>query len=142
MTTPVDKQPITLEIEDEEYEEENYDDYEDDIYEDEDEDTEDLERRVAWDNWSLPDYLSLKNEAADFYILYAMKLDGVDEGRFDNECLPRLAKLFSSYADMVVGGELRYSCSQVYNYRECLHPKIYKFRWTREARRLGKVGRC
>ena len=130
MTTPVDKTPIDLEVEEDEYEEYE-EEYEDEPDYDDEEDVEDLERNVAYEYWSLPHNLTLTREAADFYLLYDMKLDGRDEGRFDDVCLPRLAKLFSNYTDMVVGGELRYTCSQVSNYMECLHPKlVYELRYT------------
>ena len=104
-------QPIELEIE--EHREEEYEQEEEDYY-DESEDDEYAEERVAYETWDLPADLSLPREAATFYLLLDLNLDGLDQGRFDSH-VKRLATLFGSYSDMVVGGELRYALNQVDN---------------------------
>jgi hypothetical protein len=113
--------PIDLEIEENEYEEEmpepDYDEY------DESEDDDSMEHRVAEDTWNLPTELPLVREAADFYLLLDLHLDGLDEGKF-NSCVVRLSTWFSCYADMVVGGELRYTCGHVGDLTNSVHPEL------------------
>jgi hypothetical protein len=108
---------IKLEIEENEYEEESY---EDEYSDDEDSD---LEHRVASDTWNLPVELLLAREAADFYLLLDLHLDGLDDGRF-NSCVARQSVWFSCYGDMVVGGELRYTCGHVGDITSNVHPKL------------------
>jgi len=113
--------PIVLEIEENEYEEEvpEEPDY-DEEYDEDDDGT--SEHRVASDTWNLPTDLPLVREAADFYLLLDLHLDGLDDGKFKS-CVTRLSTWFSCYADMVVGGELRYTCGHVGDVTG-LHPAL------------------
>jgi hypothetical protein len=108
---------IDLDIEENEYEEECYDEYE------EEEDDGASENRVASDTWNLPTELPLAREAADFYLLLDLYLDGLDDGKFDS-CVTKLSLWFSRYADMVVGGELRYTYGHVGDIEGSVHPKL------------------
>jgi hypothetical protein len=115
----MDEKPVAikLEIEENEYEEEAY---EDEYSDDEDSDS---EHRVASDTWNLPVELPLVREAADFYLLLDLHLDGLDDGQFNSRVV-KLATWFSCYADMVVGGELRYTCGHVGDLTNNIHPKL------------------
>jgi hypothetical protein len=107
---------LELEIEENEYEEEVFDEYE------EDDDGAD-EHRIASETWNLPTDLPLVREAADFYLLLDLHLDGLDDGKF-NSRVTKLATWFSCYADMVVGGELRYTCGHVGDLTNNIHPNL------------------
>ena len=108
-----------LEYVEEEYEEE-YED-EDDYDYDEDDDSS-CESYVASETWGLDENIHLHREAADFYLLMDLWLDGVDGGAFQRS-VARLADMFSSYADMVIGGELRYSLGQTTDHN-AIHDKL------------------
>jgi hypothetical protein len=112
------EQPQPIELEIEEYAEEVYEEEEeeeDEYYSDDTpEEDEYAEERVAYETWDLPNDLSLPREAATFYLLLDLHLDDLDQGHFDSH-VKRLATLFGSYSDMVVGGELRYALNQVDN---------------------------
>ena len=110
--------PIDLEIEEHEYEEDEPD-YDDEYSEDDDGE---MESRVAVNTWNLPSDLPLVREAADFYLLLDLHLDGLDDGQFNSRVV-KLANWFSCYADMVVGGELRYTCGHVGDVTS-LHPSL------------------
>lgn len=58
-------------------------------------------------NWELTSGLDLNQYAADFYILYWLSLDGLDDGLFE-ENVGYLADEFSRYTDMACGGEFRH----------------------------------
>ena len=102
----------------EEIEYEEVDDYEqdDEPYEDE---YEDHEAVVAYETWNLENDVNLASEAASWYLLMDLWLDGKDEGKFLKRT-GRLAEIFSAYADMVIGGELRYTRGHVLNPDESL----------------------
>lgn len=51
--------------------------------------------------------LELRPLAADFYLLYDLSLDGQDNGLFA-PLLHELTYQFTTYTDMILGGELRY----------------------------------
>ncbi len=94
---------IDLEFEEHEYVDEEEEEY----YED----SEVLEANVAQETWGLDPSLPLAREAADWYLLMMLWLDEKD---FDGRFMKRtrgLAETFKDYADMVVGGELRYTLS-------------------------------
>jgi len=110
-------EPIDLDIEEHEYEEEEPD------YDEDYDDDGDSEHRVASETWNLPTDLPLVREAADFYLLLDLHLDGLDDGKF-NSRVAKLATWFSCYADMVVGGELRYTCGHVGDLTSNVHPKL------------------
>lgn len=63
---------------------------------------------VIHDIWNLPTTLDLRPIAADYYLLYDLRLDDADEGRYEAWMDANLAT-FVSYTDMVVGGELRHA---------------------------------
>ncbi len=74
---------------------------------------------VAPEEWGLPQGLNLVPLAADFYLLYELSLDGLDEGRFRawmDENLP----IFKNYTDMVIGGEIRHAPSHFLNKHKAL----------------------
>jgi hypothetical protein len=116
--------PLVLEIEENEYEQEEEEepDYNDE-YEEDGEDENDAEQRIASGTWNLPTDLPLVREAADFYLLLDLHLDGLDDGKFKS-CVTRLSTWFSCYADMVVGGELRYTCGHVGDLTNNIHPQL------------------
>ena len=62
----------------------------------------------AHELWELPDHLKLSRIAAQFYLLYDLWLDELDDGMLeaflDDHC-PQ----FQNYTDMVIGGELRHA---------------------------------
>ena len=96
---------IELEFEEHEYEME-YDEY---YEEDEEEDSAVREHVIAEETWGLDPSLPLAREAADWYLLMMLWLDEEDkEERFARRT-GVLAEAFKDYADMVVGGELRYT---------------------------------
>ena len=98
---------IDLEIEEHEYE-----DYEemDEYYEEGcEEDHGVLEQNVAEETWGLDPTLPLAREAADWYLLMMLWLDEEDSDERFARRTSVLAEAFKDYADMVVGGELRYT---------------------------------
>ena len=109
--------PIELDIEEHEFEEVYYDEYDN---EDEDDHS---EHRIASETWNLPIELPLVREAADFYLLLDLHLDGLDDGKFTSR-VTKLATWFSCYADMVVGGELRYTYGHVGDIQSAVHPQL------------------
>ena len=113
---------VESEIEQEdEYIEEDYNEYDE---EEPDEDDDEMsERNVAADTWDLSNSLNLAREAADWYLLMGLWLDMKDEGKFKMQTT-RLAKMFSNYADMVIGGELRYTLSHIDNADETLSDEL------------------
>jgi len=111
--------PIDLEIEENSYEEEEPD-YDDEYSEDDDGE---MEHRIAVNTWNLPSDLLLSREAADFYLLLDLNLDGLDDGKF-KACVTKQSTWFSCYADMVVGGELRYTCGHVGDLTNNIHPEL------------------
>ncbi len=62
----------------------------------------------ACERWGLPERVNLVPLAADFYLLYELSLDNMDDGRFQAWLDDNLS-LFVNYTDMVVGGELRHA---------------------------------
>lgn len=115
-----EKRPITLRIEDNEYEEIVDLDY----CEDEPPEPEYLEREVAQEAWGLPDAMALSRKAADFYLLYDLEIDGLDDGKF-KLFTRELSGQFHGYAVMVVGGELRYTMGHISSdNRDALHPAL------------------
>jgi hypothetical protein len=58
--------------------------------------------------WGLNLYLKLSQQAAKFYLLMDLEIDGLDGGRFQ-KLLDSLLPQFVAYTDMAVGGELRHS---------------------------------
>jgi hypothetical protein len=101
------KRRIKLRVEDNEYE--DIVSYEDEY---EEPDPEYMERNVASEAWGLPEAMHLSRKAADFYLLYDLELDDLDDGKF-RPFLHELAQHFANYADMVVGGELRYTLGHI-----------------------------
>lgn len=65
------------------------------------------ETEVAESVWGLPVRLDLLPIAADFYSLYALYLEGKDEGKLV-EFVDKWLPTFKDYTDMVIGGELRH----------------------------------
>lgn len=57
--------------------------------------------------WGIDYGLDLTEAAADFYLLYDLWLDGLDDGQFE-VWLSVLVTQLSDYTDMIVGGELRH----------------------------------
>ncbi len=84
---------------------------------------EDHEVLVAYETWNLTNDVNLAQEAADWYLLMDLWLDGKDEGRFTKRT-ERLAEIFSAYSDMVIGGELRYTLGHVITPDESLDPSF------------------
>ena len=128
MSDTSDKQEaIVLEIEDNEYEdivheEDNYDEPPEPEY---------LEREVAEETWGLPPEMQLSRKAADFYLLYDLEIDALDDGKF-KRFTRELAEHFASYADMVVGGELRYTLGHISSQSHSdLHPALQEVLSTR-----------
>jgi hypothetical protein len=99
---------IELEIVEHEYEDiqDEYDEYEEP-------DEENLERVVAVNTWDLHEALPLARKAADWYLLYSLWLDDNDETDRFMSLTRELCGQFAPYADMVVGGELRYTLGHV-----------------------------
>ncbi len=92
---------------------------------DEEVDEECSERIVATNTWDLQEALPLARKAADWYLLYSMWLDDKDEtGRFKS-LTDELCNQFARYADMVVGGELRYTLGHVDNAEYELPEELY-----------------
>jgi hypothetical protein len=123
--TEVEAGPLKLEIvENLEYEEiEEQPEYdEDEDYDEDDDDDSSYEESVAEHTWGLDTCVNLGREAANFYLLMDLWLDGTDGGEFQRYVV-RLADMFSRYADMVVGGELRYSLGQTTDH-EAIHEKL------------------
>jgi hypothetical protein len=114
-----------LEAIDLDFEEHEYDEtYEEEYYAEDEEDGA-VEQRVAEETWGLDPTMPLAREAADWYLLMMLWLDEKDDSlRFVNRT-DRLAETFKDYADMVVGGELRYTLGHVpdpdYNLANELH---------------------
>ena len=112
----------TIELEFEEYEHEDYADE----YDEEDMADSEIEQRVAEETWGLDPSMPLSREAADWYLLMSMWLDEHDdEDRFARRT-SRLAEAFKDYADMVVGGELRYTLGHVGDPDNSIHPDLYQ----------------
>jgi hypothetical protein len=103
----------------EEEEEEDYE-FEDDAPCDEDD-----ERLVAEEYWGLNSWVSLTREASDWYLLLSVWLDEKDTEGLFLRATNRLAKMFAKYAVMVIGGELRYTCSHVSNVDEVVPQELY-----------------
>lgn len=61
----------------------------------------------AFKDWGLPTSFNLTRAAADYYILYYLKLRGHKPELFD-EHLAKLTTILVPYTDMVIGGELRH----------------------------------
>ena len=108
MMPDLEEQDDTLELEINEYE---YEDYVDEYYEEE-HDEESHEHQVAEGTWGLNPGMLLAREAADWYLLAHLWLDGKDEGKFAHRTAT-LAEAFADYTDMVVGGELRYTLNHI-----------------------------
>jgi len=70
------------------------------------------EKRIAATVWNIDTSLDLAKEAADFYLLYDLSLDGQDNGLFA-EKVTFLCQQFSAYTDMALGGELRHLAGKV-----------------------------
>ena len=102
---------VELEIVELEFDEVEEEEVYDEVY-DEEEDEQSCEQNVAQDTWGLESHINLSREAADWYLLMDLWLDKKDGDRFMNRTT-RLAEMFSSYADMVIGGELRYTLGHV-----------------------------
>ena len=100
---------IELEVVELEFDE--VDEVYDEVY-DEEEDEQSCEQNVAQDTWGLESHVNLSREAADWYLLMDLWLDKKDGGTVMQRTT-RLAEMFSSYADMVIGGELRYTLGHV-----------------------------
>ena len=62
-------------------------------------------------DWELPYTFNCTTAAAEFYLLYALNLRGLDQGMF-NEWMEVHLPIFKKYTDMVVGGELRHVIHQ------------------------------
>ena len=62
-------------------------------------------------DWQLPYEFNCTAAAAEFYLLYALNLRGLDQGMF-NEWMEVHLPVFKKYTDMVVGGELRHVIQQ------------------------------
>ena len=107
-----------VELEHDEVDEEVYDE----VY-DEEEDEQSCEQTVAQETWGLAADVNLSREAADWYLLMDLWLDEKDGDKFMKRTA-KLAKMFSSYADMVIGGELRYTLGHVDNPDEVLDDEI------------------
>ena len=107
-----------VELEFDEVDEEVYDE----VY-DEEEDEQSCEQNVAQETWGLESGVNLSREAADWYLLMDLWLDGKDEGKFLKRT-KHLEKIFSSYTDMVIGGELRYTLGHVENADEVLDDEM------------------
>ena len=110
---------IKLRIETYEHEEEV--EYEEDYSEDED----NVEQQVASGTWDLEEALPLSREAADWYLLYSLWLDDKDEAGLFMRQTSRLKAQFARYADMVVGGELRYTLGHVTEPELTLPEELY-----------------
>ena len=109
---------IDLEFEEHEYVDEYVDD------EDECLDEEQQEQQVAEHSWGLDPSLRLAREAADWYLLMSMWLDEYDEDEHFVRRTRHLATIFKDYADMVVGGELRYTLGHVEG--DILNPELHE----------------
>jgi hypothetical protein len=107
-----------VELEFDEVDEEVYDE----VY-DEEEDEQSVEQNIAQHTWGLDSDINLAREAADWYLLMDLWLDKKDDDRFMKRT-SRLAIMFSSYADMVIGGELRYTLGHVENPGEVLDDEM------------------
>ena len=116
------EEKLKLEIVELEYTEEVAEVFEDEPYEEE-EDEQSCEQTIAQETWGLEPGLNLAREAADWYLLMDLWLDKKDGDRFMRRTA-RLAEMFSSYADMVIGGELRYTLGHVDNPDEVLDDEI------------------
>ena len=97
--------------------------FQDEPYEEYEEDEQSVEQAVAQDTWGLECGINLAREAADWYLLMDLWLDEKDGGRFMKRTT-RLSKMFSSYTDMVIGGELRYTLGHVENADEVLDDEM------------------
>jgi hypothetical protein len=64
--------------------------------------------QMAYDLWGIDPKFPLQSAIADFYLLYALFIDGLDEGKFSLHVDYVYAQVLS-YTDMVIGGELRYA---------------------------------
>ena len=114
---------IELEFEEHEYcDEEEVDEY----YEDEEQDDEQLEHTVAEETWGLDPSMPLAREADDWYLLMSMWLDDYDDDDRFARRTSRLAEAFKDYADMVVGGELRYTLGHVSDPDYNVHPELHE----------------
>ncbi len=71
------------------------------------EDDESDEPRIASTVWGLNTKLKLQQEAADFYLLYDLNLDGLDNGLFQAK-IDLLSTQFQAYTDLAIGGEIRH----------------------------------
>ena len=112
---------VELEIVELEYDEVDEEVY-DEVY-DEEEDEQSCEQNVAQETWGLEVGVNLAREAADWYLLMDLWLDKKDSDLFMKRT-SRLADMFSSYADMVIGGELRYTLGHVENPGEVLDDEM------------------
>ena len=65
------------------------------------------EPRIASTVWGLNTKLKLQQEAADFYLLYDLNLDGLDNGLFQAK-IDLLSTQFQAYTDLAIGGEIRH----------------------------------
>jgi hypothetical protein len=65
------------------------------------------ERAQVIESWGLDIDLNIEESAADFYLLYELYLEELDEGSFE-PLLYGLVDQFASYTDMILGGELRH----------------------------------
>jgi len=69
-------------------------------------------RHRALKLWDIDPDFALPDNAANFYVLYDLALDGLDEGLF-KPYAKDLAERFARYVDMAVGGEVRHSVREI-----------------------------
>tara|TARA_R110000824_G_scaffold238121_4_gene426873 strand:+ start:893 stop:1654 length:762 start_codon:yes stop_codon:yes gene_type:complete len=67
---------------------------------------------VRWGDWGLDANMNLSRTAADFYLLYDLYIDELDEGYFQ-ELMDYVLPQFVKYTDMALGGEIRHARDMV-----------------------------
>lgn len=67
---------------------------------------------VRWSHWELDKGMDIKRTASDFYLLYDLYIDELDNGHFE-ELMKYVLPQFVKYTDMAVGGELRHARNMV-----------------------------
>ena len=77
--------------------------------------------------WQLPGYVHISRLAADFYTLYALRLEGKDQGYFDKH-VEQWLPILKNYTDMVVGGEVRHAGSRDFLYEIDVTPLVVELK--------------
>ena len=87
---------------------------------------------VRWDHWNLDPNMKISRTASDFYLLYDLFIDELDEGLFD-QLMEYVLPQFVRYTDMAVGGELRHARHRVRRVSGIPAPLRLAVKWTQPA---------